>query len=118
MKMTVRCDWYVYTVLSCLPWVGKELHEKKDVEMDRLLNQIEGYLKQRIQLQPAEDRRVPADSAPPGGQVLQPLLQRPGQVRAAPRNCPRATSPAQLPLPQLPDCPATLHNCPRATPPA
>ncbi|KAJ8272019.1 hypothetical protein COCON_G00108780, partial [Conger conger] len=45
MKMTVRCDWYVYTVLSCLPWVGKELHEKKDVEMDRLLNQIEGYLK-------------------------------------------------------------------------
>ncbi|XP_035272447.1 nuclear cap-binding protein subunit 1 isoform X2 [Anguilla rostrata] len=43
----VRCDWYVYTVLSCLPWVGKELYEKKDVEMDRLLNQIEGYLKRR-----------------------------------------------------------------------
>uniref|UniRef100_A0A8C0Y2L3 MIF4G domain-containing protein n=1 Tax=Cyprinus carpio carpio TaxID=630221 RepID=A0A8C0Y2L3_CYPCA len=43
----VRSDWYVYAVLSSLPWVGKELYEKKDVEMDRLFNQIEGYLKQR-----------------------------------------------------------------------
>lgn len=41
----VRSDWFVYVVLSCLPWVGKELYEKKDVEMDRLLSQIEGYLK-------------------------------------------------------------------------
>uniref|UniRef100_A0A8C0Y6U6 MIF4G domain-containing protein n=1 Tax=Cyprinus carpio carpio TaxID=630221 RepID=A0A8C0Y6U6_CYPCA len=43
----VRSDWYVYAVLSSLPWVGKELYEKKDVEMDRLFNQIEGYLKYR-----------------------------------------------------------------------
>uniref|UniRef100_A0A8C2I4P5 Nuclear cap-binding protein subunit 1 n=1 Tax=Cyprinus carpio TaxID=7962 RepID=A0A8C2I4P5_CYPCA len=43
----VRSDWYVYAVLSSLPWVGKELYEKKDVEMDRLFNQIEGYLKRR-----------------------------------------------------------------------
>lgn len=41
----VRSDWFVYVVLSCLPWVGKELYEKKDVEIDRLLSQIEGYLK-------------------------------------------------------------------------
>lgn len=41
----VRSDWFVYVVLACLPWVGKELYEKKDVEMDRLLSQIEGYLK-------------------------------------------------------------------------
>uniref|UniRef100_A0A3P9NH11 Nuclear cap binding protein subunit 1 n=1 Tax=Poecilia reticulata TaxID=8081 RepID=A0A3P9NH11_POERE len=44
----VRSDWFVYVVLSCLPWVGKELYEKKDVEMDRLLSQIEGYLKRRV----------------------------------------------------------------------
>uniref|UniRef100_A0A3P9L725 Nuclear cap binding protein subunit 1 n=1 Tax=Oryzias latipes TaxID=8090 RepID=A0A3P9L725_ORYLA len=44
----VRLDWFVYVVLSCLPWVGKELYEKKDVEMDRLLSQIEGYLKRRV----------------------------------------------------------------------
>lgn len=43
--LQVRSDWFVYVVLSCLPWVGKELYEKKDVEMDRLLSQIEGYLK-------------------------------------------------------------------------
>lgn len=45
VSVQVRSDWYVYAVLSSLPWVGKELYEKKDVEMDRLLNQIEGYLK-------------------------------------------------------------------------
>lgn len=45
LSLQVRSDWYVYVVLSSLPWVGKELYEKKDVEMDRLLNQIEGYLK-------------------------------------------------------------------------
>uniref|UniRef100_A0A8K9WLA9 MIF4G domain-containing protein n=1 Tax=Oncorhynchus mykiss TaxID=8022 RepID=A0A8K9WLA9_ONCMY len=44
----VRSDWFVYVVLSSLPWVGKELYEKKDVEMDRLLNQIDGYLKRRL----------------------------------------------------------------------
>ncbi|XP_044060303.1 nuclear cap-binding protein subunit 1 [Siniperca chuatsi] len=44
----VRSDWFVYVVLSCLPWVGKELYEKKDVEMDRLLSQIEVYLKGRV----------------------------------------------------------------------
>ncbi|KAG2466614.1 NCBP1 protein, partial [Polypterus senegalus] len=43
----VRRDWYVYAVLSSLPWVGKELYEKKDVEIDRILNQIESYLKRR-----------------------------------------------------------------------
>ncbi|XP_053284070.1 nuclear cap-binding protein subunit 1 isoform X2 [Pleuronectes platessa] len=44
----VRSDWFVYVVLSSLPWVGKELYEKKDVEMDRLLSQVEGYLKRRV----------------------------------------------------------------------
>ncbi|KAI4798129.1 hypothetical protein KUCAC02_022258 [Chaenocephalus aceratus] len=44
----VRADWYVYVVLSCLPWVGKELYEKKDVEMDRLFSQVDGFLKRRV----------------------------------------------------------------------
>ncbi|XP_063770310.1 nuclear cap-binding protein subunit 1 [Pseudophryne corroboree] len=43
----VRADWYVFAVLSSLPWVGKELYEKKDVEMDRIFSQIESYLKKR-----------------------------------------------------------------------
>ncbi|XP_033928531.1 nuclear cap-binding protein subunit 1 [Melopsittacus undulatus] len=44
----VRCDWYVFAFLSSLPWVGKELYEKKDSEMDRLLSQTESYLKRRL----------------------------------------------------------------------
>ncbi|XP_030327088.1 nuclear cap-binding protein subunit 1 isoform X2 [Strigops habroptila] len=43
----VRCDWYVFAFLSSLPWVGKELYEKKDAEVDRLLSQTESYLKRR-----------------------------------------------------------------------
>uniref|UniRef100_UPI00358EA7C0 nuclear cap-binding protein subunit 1 isoform X1 n=2 Tax=Myxine glutinosa TaxID=7769 RepID=UPI00358EA7C0 len=43
----VRSDWYVYAILSSLPWVGKELYEKKDAEMDKILSTIESYLKQR-----------------------------------------------------------------------
>jgi len=45
LRLQVRSDWFVYVVLCCLPWVGKELYEKKDMEMDRLLGQIEAYLK-------------------------------------------------------------------------
>lgn len=44
-SIQVRSDWYVFAVLSSLPWVGKELYEKKDVEMDRIFSQIESYLK-------------------------------------------------------------------------
>ncbi|XP_070598321.1 nuclear cap-binding protein subunit 1-like isoform X1 [Erythrolamprus reginae] len=43
----VRCDWYVYAFLSSLPWVGKELYEKKDTEMEQILSTVENYLKRR-----------------------------------------------------------------------
>ncbi|ETE58873.1 Nuclear cap-binding protein subunit 1, partial [Ophiophagus hannah] len=43
----VRCDWYVYAFLSSLPWVGKELYEKKDTEMEHILSTVENYLKRR-----------------------------------------------------------------------
>ncbi|EGW07921.1 Nuclear cap-binding protein subunit 1 [Cricetulus griseus] len=43
----VRRDWYVYAFLSSLPWVGKELYEKKDAEMDRIFSNTESYLKRR-----------------------------------------------------------------------
>uniref|UniRef100_A0AC11E408 Nuclear cap binding protein subunit 1 n=1 Tax=Ovis aries TaxID=9940 RepID=A0AC11E408_SHEEP len=43
----VRRDWYVYAFLSSLPWVGKELYEKKDAEMDRIFASTESYLKRR-----------------------------------------------------------------------
>ncbi|XP_014674181.1 PREDICTED: nuclear cap-binding protein subunit 1-like [Priapulus caudatus] len=43
----VRSDWYVYAVLSVLPWVGRELHEKKEPELERLLSTIDNYMNKR-----------------------------------------------------------------------
>lgn len=43
----VRSDFYVFTVLSCLPWVGKELSEKKETDLDSLLSSIEEYMARR-----------------------------------------------------------------------
>ncbi|RMX45094.1 hypothetical protein pdam_00014025 [Pocillopora damicornis] len=42
-----RSDWFVYTVLSSLPWAAKELSEKKSLEFERLLSTIESYISQR-----------------------------------------------------------------------
>lgn len=43
----VRKDWYAYAVLSCLPWVGRELYEKKEQALNMLLTTIEVYLNKR-----------------------------------------------------------------------
>lgn len=43
----VRSDWYVYAVLGALPWVGRELYEKKDQELDHLLKTIDAYTSKR-----------------------------------------------------------------------
>lgn len=43
----VRSDWYVFAVLSTLPWVGRELHEKKEPELERLLSTIDNYMNKR-----------------------------------------------------------------------
>ena len=34
-------------MLSALPWVGRELYEKKESELDRMLGSLEGYIKRR-----------------------------------------------------------------------
>ena len=44
----VRRDWFAYAVLSSLPWVGRELYEKKESELDRMLGSLEGYVKRRV----------------------------------------------------------------------
>ncbi|XP_064474284.1 nuclear cap-binding protein subunit 1-like [Ornithodoros turicata] len=50
----VRSDWFVYVVLTSLPWVGRELYEKKDQELDRLLRHIDEYISKR------QKKHVPA----------------------------------------------------------
>ncbi|KAI1301384.1 Nuclear cap-binding protein subunit 1 [Halotydeus destructor] len=46
----VRSDYYIFSVLSALPWVGKELSEKKASELDQLLSTIENYITNRTKL--------------------------------------------------------------------
>ncbi|XP_025418867.1 nuclear cap-binding protein subunit 1 [Sipha flava] len=43
----VRKDWYCYAVMSCLPWVGRELYEKRESPLELLLTTIEIYLNKR-----------------------------------------------------------------------
>ncbi|XP_074649967.1 nuclear cap-binding protein subunit 1-like [Tubulanus polymorphus] len=43
----VRSDWYVYTVLSALPWVGRELFETKSGEFNNMLMTIGNYINKR-----------------------------------------------------------------------
>lgn len=43
----VRSDWYVFVVISSLPWVGRELLLKKPSEFDQLMITIDGYMKER-----------------------------------------------------------------------
>lgn len=43
----VRSDWFIYSVLSSLPWVGCSLDEKKGEELTKLMKSIEDYLGKR-----------------------------------------------------------------------
>ncbi|KAK7116077.1 nuclear cap-binding protein subunit 1-like [Littorina saxatilis] len=43
----VRSDVYVYMVLSSLPWVGRELFEKKETELNKLLDTVDAYISKR-----------------------------------------------------------------------
>lgn len=43
----VRRDWFVFAVLSTLPWVGRELYEKKESQLDHLLVTVEVFLNKR-----------------------------------------------------------------------
>lgn len=43
----VRSDVYVYMVLSSLPWVGRELFEKKETELNKLLDTVDSYISKR-----------------------------------------------------------------------
>lgn len=43
----MRKDWYVYAVLCTLPWIGRELYEKKEQALDNLLVTIQVFLGKR-----------------------------------------------------------------------
>jgi hypothetical protein len=47
INVQVRRDWYIYAVLSTLPWVGRELYEKKEQALEHLITSIEAFLMKR-----------------------------------------------------------------------
>uniref|UniRef100_A0A1I7XEC4 Nuclear cap-binding protein subunit 1 n=1 Tax=Heterorhabditis bacteriophora TaxID=37862 RepID=A0A1I7XEC4_HETBA len=46
----VRTDWFVYTVLHALPWIGTELNDKRKEELDNILEGSERYIEGRRKL--------------------------------------------------------------------
>lgn len=43
----VRRDWMVYAILNCLPWVGRELYDKKEQTVERLMMTIDNFMRKR-----------------------------------------------------------------------
>ncbi|CAO4362093.1 unnamed protein product [Caenorhabditis nigoni] len=43
----VRNDYYIQTVLRCLPWIGKELTEKAQEQMENIVEAVGKYLEMR-----------------------------------------------------------------------
>jgi nuclear cap-binding protein subunit 1 len=43
----IRSDWYVYMILSALPWVGSEVNQRKKVELERLFTSLDTYMSKR-----------------------------------------------------------------------
>uniref|UniRef100_A0A8D0GN20 Nuclear cap-binding protein subunit 1 n=1 Tax=Sphenodon punctatus TaxID=8508 RepID=A0A8D0GN20_SPHPU len=109
----VRCDWYVYAVLSSLPWVGKELYEKKDAEMDRIFSQVESFLKRRQKIHVSMLQIWTADKPHPQEEVLREILMELKRdkhkrfplkpKKAYPyKGCSRGTDKGKLPLSKKP----------------
>ncbi|EDV26456.1 uncharacterized protein TRIADDRAFT_54475 [Trichoplax adhaerens] len=42
-----RSDWFVYAVLSALPWVGRQLFKEKGEDLANLMSSIDSYIKRR-----------------------------------------------------------------------
>uniref|UniRef100_A0A914ZX30 Nuclear cap-binding protein subunit 1 n=2 Tax=Parascaris univalens TaxID=6257 RepID=A0A914ZX30_PARUN len=43
----VRSDWFIYAVLRCLPYVGRELYENESRTLEKIITQIGKYIAQR-----------------------------------------------------------------------
>lgn len=46
-KLQVRRDWLVYAILNSLPWVGRELYDKKEQTVERLMITIDHFMRKR-----------------------------------------------------------------------
>ncbi|XP_065672439.1 nuclear cap-binding protein subunit 1 isoform X2 [Hydra vulgaris] len=72
----VRSDWFVYSILSSLPWCGKELSTKKPNEFGRLLESIEVFISKRNKLHSKALRVWSSDNPHPQEEYLDCLWEQ------------------------------------------
>lgn len=77
-----RTDFYVFTVLSSLPWVGRELHEKKEADLEQLLSNVEGYMSRRSKPHHTALRVWYSDSPHPQEEYLECLWAQINKLKA------------------------------------
>ncbi|KYQ47868.1 Nuclear cap-binding protein subunit 1 [Trachymyrmex zeteki] len=111
----VRRDWYVYAVLSTLPWVGRELYEKKEQELDHLMVTIEIFLNKRSKKHQPALRVWSSDTPHPQEEYLDCLWAQVRKLRQdnwAEKHIPRPYLAFDSIL-----CEALQHNLPPLMPP-
>lgn len=111
----VRRDWYVFAVLSTLPWVGRELYEKKEQELDHLMVTIEVFLNKRSKKHQPALRIWTSDTPHPQEEYLDCLWAQVRKLRQdnwAEKHIPRPYLAFDSIL-----CEALQHNLPTLIPP-
>nr|CAG4650844.1 EOG090X03JL [Simocephalus serrulatus] len=77
----VRRDWYMYALLTALPWVGRELFEKKENDLERIMAAMEGYLRRRNTAHVAALRVWNCDTPHPQEEYLECLWAQVRKLR-------------------------------------
>ncbi|RWS16426.1 nuclear cap-binding protein subunit 1-like protein [Dinothrombium tinctorium] len=77
-----RSDFYVYSVLSALPFVGKELNDKNHENLEQLLNNIENYISKRSKTHHTALRVWYSDSPHPQEEYLDCLWAQISKLRS------------------------------------
>lgn len=111
----VRRDWYVFAVLSTLPWVGRELYEKKEQELDHLMVTIEVFLNKRSKKHQPALKVWSSDTPHPQEEYLDCLWAQVRKLRQdnwAEKHIPRPYLAFDSIL-----CEALQHNLPTLLPP-
>ncbi|XP_017038914.1 nuclear cap-binding protein subunit 1 [Drosophila ficusphila] len=111
----VRRDWFVFAVLSTLPWVGRDLYEKKESALESLLLRIEVYLNKRSKKHHNALRVWSSDAPHPQEEYLDCLWAQIRKLRQdnwAEKHIPRPYLVFDSIL-----CEALQHNLPTIVPP-
>ncbi|CAC5396916.1 NCBP1 [Mytilus coruscus] len=112
----VRSDFYVYAVMASLPWVGKELQEKKEQEFGKLLMSIDNYISKRQKIHAPTLRVWTSDDPHPQEEYLDCLWSQIKNLRA------NKWAEKQITRPYLAFdgvlCEALQHTLPQIIPPS